>query len=52
MSDEKNFGGLWCRGQGAEEAEMNRQVMLEELHQAGEKKWGPAGAMCRAKKVA
>lgn len=32
---------------------MNRQVMLEELHQAGEKKWGsPAGAMCRAKKVA
>ena len=31
---------------------MGTQVTLEELHQPGEKEWGPVGAMCRAKRVA
>ena len=52
MMDEKSTGGLWCRGQGAEGAEMGTQVMIEELHEAGEKEWGPLGALCRAKRVA
>lgn len=52
VTDEKSFGGQRCRGQGAEEAEMGTQVTLEELHQPGEKEWGPVGAMCRAKRVA
>lgn len=31
---------------------MGTHVMTEELHQAGEKEWGPLGALCRPKRVA